>query len=389
MREVRLDGSPVAVTALIGALRAALDGSGPAVLPLAVGDERLRLAAAPGFPVEPGTALVVATSGSTGTAKGVELSSAALRASANATHERLGGPGGWLLALPAQHIAGVQVLVRSIMAGRDPVLLGTATGFRAKGFTEAAADLLGTEGPHYTALVPTQLGRLLDGDGLRALRAFDAVLVGGAATTPTLLRRALDAGVRAVTTYGMTETAGGCVYDGVPLAGVGMRIGDTGVIELSGPTLATGYRPAASSGVSTASAAAFARGWFRTGDLGRIRPDGTLEVLGRPDDVINTGGMKVAAAEVERVLTAQPGVAEACVVALPDPEWGQRVAAAVRPTHNGSPDADALRAAVRAELGAPAVPAVLRVVDALPLRGPGKVDRAAVAATLGRADPPG
>lgn len=371
MREVLVDGSPAAIAQLTRALRAALDGSGPAVLPLP---------ATPAKPVEgqvpAGTALVVATSGSTGAAKAVLLSASALRASAAATHARLGGPGRWLLALPAQHIAGVQVLVRSILAGHEPTIMPTTTGFRPRTFTEAAADVLAGDGPRYTALVPTQLARLVAdaGDGLAALRGFDAVLLGGAATPDGLLAGARDAGVRVITTYGMSETAGGCVYDGLPLDGVAMRIGSTGLIELTGPMLASGYlgRPAES-------AAAFAGGWFHTTDRGRLARDGRLEVLGRADDVINTGGVKVAAAAIERVLAVQRGVAEVCVVALPDAEWGELVAAAIVAGQGiRAPTEDELRVAVRRELGAAAVPKRLLFVTELPVRGPGKVDRAAV-----------
>jgi o-succinylbenzoate---CoA ligase len=381
MREVLVDGSPAAAGELLHALRAVLDGSGPAVLPLPANDPRLaevRSALAVDRPVEPGTAVVVTTSGSTGDAKGVLLSAGALRASATATHDRLGGPGRWLLALPANHIAGLQVLVRSIVAGREPVVMGGAAGFRSRVFTEAASDVLGDTGPHYTALVPTQLTRLLadGGDGLRALRAFDAVLLGGAATPGALLVRAIEAGVNVVTTYGMTETAGGCVYDGVPLAGVRVRIGSGERIELSGPMLAHGYRMRVPE-----TEAAFAGGWFRTDDLGRLHRDGSLEVLGRADDVINTGGLKVSAAVVEGVLAAQHGVAEACVVGLPDREWGHVVAAAVVPADE-PPDEAALLDAVRVSLGGASVPKVLRFVGELPLHGPGKVDRAAVAAVL-------
>ncbi|HEU5472000.1 MAG TPA: o-succinylbenzoate--CoA ligase [Actinophytocola sp.] len=386
MRHVPVDGSPAAAGALLAALRAALTGSGPPVLPLPAGKDRLLAELAPGEPVEPGTALVVATSGSTGSAKGVVLSAAALSTSASATHERLGGPGRWLLALPAGHIAGVQVLVRSVLAGTEPVLLDLSAGFDAAAFAAAAAGMTGR--PRYTALVPTQLGRLLAGAGGPALRSFDAVLLGGAPAPAGLLDRARAAGVAVVTTYGMTETAGGCVYAGVPLAGAAVRIGPDGLVQLAGPMLATGYRLR-----PVETAAAFACGWFRTSDLGRLRPDGTLEVLGRADDLINTGGLKVAPGAVERVLAAQPGVAEACVVGLPDPEWGQRVVAAVVCSAEcgpgggpgggtGRPDPAALCAAVRAELGPAAVPKAIRFVDRLPLRGPGKVDREAVAASF-------
>lgn len=364
IRTVALDGSPVGVARLLTALRAALDGTGPAVLPLPAGE------AGPDQPELPDTAAVVLTSGSTAGAKGVELSGAALTASATATHARLGGPGRWLLALPAQHIAGVQVLVRSILAGHEPVVMDISAGFRTQAFGVAARS----GAARYTALVPTQLARLLDSAARPALREFDAVLIGGAASAPALLDRARSEGVRVVTTYGMTETAGGCVYDGVPLDGVEVRIGAGGRLELTGPVLASGYL-----GLPEQTAAAFAGGWFRTSDLGRLRADGTLEVLGRADDVINTGGVKVSAAAVERAIAAVAGVSEVCVVGLPDPEWGQRVAAAVVASVR---DETAIQDAVRAALGAAAVPRTIRFVDRLPLRGPGKVDRAAVAASF-------
>jgi O-succinylbenzoic acid--CoA ligase len=363
--------TPVDNSAIVTAIAAALDG-GPAVLPLSATDPRateLRAAMAPEKPVLAGTAVVVATSGSTGAAKGVELSAAALTASATATHARLGGAGQWLLALPAHHIAGVQVLVRSLLAGHAPVIRGSQT------FADAVASMTGPR--RYTSLVPTQLLRLLDDPaGLDALRTFDAVLLGGAAAPEPLLTRARAAGVTISTTYGMSETAGGCVYDGTPLDGVRVRVGHdidspAGTVHLAGPVLATGYRldPAAT-------AAAFAGGWFRTTDLGELRPDGTLEVLGRADFMINTGGVKVAPAAVEAVLTAQPGVAEASVVDLPSEEWGQLVAAAVVPVDPADPpEVSALRAAVRERLGGPAVPKLVRFTDHLPLRGPGKVDR--------------
>ncbi|MPZ83912.1 MAG: AMP-binding protein [Actinophytocola sp.] len=364
VRVIVLDG-PSGVGSLVDALRSVLDGIGPAVLPLSAADPRfaeLRERMAPDRPVEPGTAVIVATSGSTGEAKGVLLSAAALRASAAATHARLGGPGRWLLPLPAQHVAGVQVIARSLLAGAEPVVLG------AQAFADAA-DQLGS-GRRYTSLVPTQLSRLLATD-LEALRSFGAVLLGGAATPAPLLERARAAGVRVVTTYGMSETAGGCVYDGFPLDGVGVRL-SAGVVELSGPMLASGYRLA-----PAATAASFVDGWFRTTDLGALRPDGSLEILGRADFVINTGGVKVAPSAVEAVLTAQPGVAEACVVDLPSVEWGQLVAAAIVPAGPAPAVADLLDA-VRAALGGPAVPKLVRFADALPQRGPGKVDRSAV-----------
>ncbi|GHF72441.1 O-succinylbenzoic acid--CoA ligase [Amycolatopsis bartoniae] len=376
MREVLVDGS---VDELRKAVADALDG-GTAVLPLAPGSTGLRDAMAPEQPVEPGTAVIIATSGSTGEPKGVLLSADALRASALATHQRLGGPGHWLLATPAQYIGGLQVIVRSLLAGTTCAALPPGH-FDGELFASAAAAVLAEDGPRYTALVPTQLTRILDGGGrgLDAARAFDAIIIGAAATSAALRERALDAGVRIVPAYGMSETASGCVYDGVPLDGVEVRIGTDDRVLIAGPVLTHGYRLR-----PDLTAEALVDGWFRTGDRGRL-VDGRLEVLGRLDDVINTGGVKVPAAAVERALGAVAGVREACVVGLPDAEWGQVVAAAVVAEE---PVAEAdLRAAVRAEVGAPAVPKRFAFVDALPLRGPGKVDRAAVVshvfATLG------
>ena len=270
------------------------------------------------------------------------------------------------------------MIVRALLAGAPPVVQDLRGGFRPAGFTAATARL--GPGRRYTSLVPTQLLRLLDAGGaaLDALLGYDAVLVGGAALDAGLRARADAAGARVVATYGMTETAGGCVYDGVPLDGVRIGLDEDGRIVIGGPTLAAGYLDD-----PEATAAGFVGCGdgreFRTGDLGRWG-DGRLEVLGRVDDVIVTGGEKVAPAAVERVLTAQPGVRAACVVGLPDPEWGAIVGAAV--VVEGTPALDELRAAVRAALGRAAVPRVLHTVDALPLRGIGKPDRAAVARLL-------
>ncbi|MFD5824233.1 o-succinylbenzoate--CoA ligase [Lentzea sp. NPDC060358] len=311
--------------------------------------------------------LGVPTSGSTGEPKTVLLDADALTSSAHATHERLGGSGTWLLALPTNHIAGVQVLVRSIIAGTTPGVLDPTGGFRAMGFAQAARPVLEVPGRHYTALVPTQLSRLVvgEGPGLEALRQFDGVLIGGAATPPKLLQQARELGVQVVTTYGMSETAGGCVYDGEPLPDVLVRTDD--LIEISGPVLALGYR---------GDPEPFGE-WFRTGDLGRLR-DGRLEVLGRADDVIVTGGEKVPPVLVERALATVEGVLEACVVGVPDDEWGQVVAAVVV-TRGEQPSLDELKAVVARAVGRAATPKLVKFVHELPLRGPGKVDRTAVA----------
>jgi O-succinylbenzoic acid--CoA ligase len=354
--------------ALVPALRNALDGSRPlAVLPTgppAVVDAA-RAALRPDQPVEGGADLVVVTSGSTGSARAVLLTADAIRASASATLERLGGPGSWLLALPVSAIAGLQVACRSLLAGRVPVVLGEHEPLAA------AAARLPDGDRRYLSVVPTQLRRWLDAEP-DALRRFHAVLVGGAAADPGLLDRARAEEVAVVTTYGMTETAGGCVYDGVPLAGVAVRVTDG--VELSGPVLALGYRCD-----PDATEAAFADGWFRTRDAGALGADGRLTVHGRLDDVVISGGVNVAPQAVEAALRQHPDVADAVVFGRPDDEWGQRVVAAVVPAAGAAPDLAALRRWVAVRLGAPAAPRELHLVDAVPLLHTGKPDRRSVA----------
>lgn len=378
LRVVPVDGSPQGVAELTAALEAAVSGTGPAVLPVP--------AAVPPTPPVPAVpaevAVVVATSGSTGEPKYVALTGAALRASARATEARLGGPGRWLLALPAEHVAGIQVLLRAVLSGSEPVVQDVREGFRPAGLARATGRF-----PHgarrYTSLVPTQLARILDDDGAarHALGGYGAVLVGGAALDPGLRARARAAGIAVVTTYGMSETCGGCVYDGVPLDGVTVGIEptgadpDTGRVLLGGPTLAAGYL-----GGPAADPRAFEGGRFRTGDLGRWR-DGHLTVLGRVDDMVNTGGEKVAPAAVERALLTVSGVRAACAVGLPDPEWGQIVAVMVV-TDDPGPDDDTLRRAVRAAEGRAAVPRILTRAGRIPERGIGKPDRVSVARAL-------
>jgi o-succinylbenzoate---CoA ligase len=348
-------------------VRAALAGRAPlAVLPAgpAMVVENARRVLRPEEPLEPGADFVVGTSGSTGAGRGVLLSAEAVRASAAATLDRLGGPGGWLLALPVSAVGGLQVLCRGLVAGRSTTVL-------QDGETLGAALERMPPGRRYLSFVPTQLHRYLAAEPA-ALRAFDGVLVGGAATDPELLARSRDAGVAVVTTYGMTETAGGCVYDGAPLDGVRVRVREG--IELAGPVLALGYRldPAATE-------AAFAAGWFATRDAGSLDADGRLTVHGRLDDVVISGGVNVAPQAVEAALREHPDVADAVVFGRPDDEWGQRIVAAVVPAAGAEPALTPLRAWVTDRLGAPAAPRELHVVPAVPLLHTGKPDRRAVA----------
>lgn len=382
-----------------------------------------------------GVDMVLRTSGSTtGTGKLVGVSMDALVASARATHKRLGGPGIWVLALPAYHAAGVQVLVRAAVAGThvfnaykeggfdpqhlaqvidaacaaaadcdagssfdDDAVSSCAGGAGGEAEGALAADDSGRACPVYTSLVPTQLRRALDDEQLRgALARLDAVLIGGAAADAQLLEQAKAAGIRVVTTYGMSETCGGCVYDGQPLPGVSMDVDQaTGAIWLSGPMLATGYlgdeERTRRCFVSRPQAGEPARRWFITSDRGHI-VDGRLQVLGRLDDVIISGGIKVEPGPIEALLALNPLVSECAVVGLPDLQWGQVVTAVVVPASMpglGRVNEGAILAQIRVyleqKLSGAQCPKQVLLADALPYKGIGKVDRRALAQSLARA----
>ncbi len=389
------------VLEVLPALRAAVGGTGPALAPHPAGEPAPDLPPA-GMPsgMPSGTALAVGTSGSTGLPKRALLTTAALHASADATHEYLGGPGQWLLAMPAQHIAGLQVLLRSLRVGLPPVVADLRDGFGAAAFAGAVGGLDRTS-RHYVSLVPTQLRRLLqdsdrgrrgqsrgagrDSRGADLLRRFDAVLLGGAPCPPALLQRAADSGVRVVTTYGMSETAGGCIYDGRPLAGTHVRLGAGGRVSLGGATIAAGYL-----GRDDLTAAAFSTDtdgtrWFHTDDVGELDVTGRLRLLGRVDDLINTGGLKVAPRLVEQALVSElTTVVEAVVVGTDHPQWGQAVSAAVVLTEGADPPTvTEVRGRLRGILPEHALPRRLLTLEALPLRGPGKPDHAAIRAAFG------
>ncbi|MFT7021149.1 MAG: O-succinylbenzoic acid--CoA ligase [Rhodococcus sp. (in: high G+C Gram-positive bacteria)] len=378
LREMSVPTGP-AVAELLPQLSSILDGNSDdgnseAVLPVPAGDEReagrLRGALSPGSPIQPEAALVVATSGTTGTPKGAMLSADALRASGTATHDRLGGPGSWLLALPAHHIAGLQVLLRSVLAGTRPEILDVSDGFDPSQLPAAVARM---SGRRYTSLVPTQLVKALgDPAATEALAELDAVLLGGAATPVPLRERAEAAGINVVRTYGMSETAGGCVYDGVPLRGVEIWIVD-GRVVLGGSTVALGYR-----GMPNHPAFADA-GRFRTDDAG-VLTDGVLSITGRLDEAISTGGLTIVPQVVEAAVATHPAVRECAVVGLPDERLGERVAVAI--VASAAVTLADLRAHVALTLDATAVPRELYIVETLPTKGPGKIDRSALRAAL-------
>lgn len=388
-----LEPLPLAPTAdsVAGALPALsdlLDGHG-ALLPVAPGDPTglagLMDAGTAGRPVRAGT-LVASTSGSTGTPKGAQLRSENLAASAEATagwaaSATGAAPGPWLLVLPPHHIAGIQVILRSLAAGHAPVVYEEPR-FTAAGFTAATRALRHTHpgADLHTSLVPTQLGRLLDDpDGTAALAEYAAVLVGGAAAQPALVERARAAGLRIILTYGSSETAGGMVYDGEALPGTTADIEDPdatglGRVLLGGPTVADGYRNVS----GDAEQDAFPRsGVFRTSDLGRVDDaTGLLDIVGRSDGAVNSGGLKILPEQVEAALAAAGY--RGCAGGVPDPEWGEAVAVAVEIPGRDAGDevTGEIRAALRTA-GAPAqlIPRRAFAVPDLPQTGPGKLDR--------------
>lgn len=361
--------------AILPALADALEDRSPALLPVPADDARdralLTTALRAGEPIDDDVAVVVATSGTTGTPKGAMLTAVALRASAEATHNRLGGPGQWLLALPAEHIAGLQVLVRSLIAGTTPVAI--APNF-APADLVAAIDQMDPGTRRYTAMVAAQLAKVLHHDeATAALARLDAVLIGGGPIPAAVAEPAVAAGINVVRTYGMSETAGGCVYDGFPLDGVRVRLDDSRIL-LGGPVLAKGYR-------NPVWPDPFAEpGWFRTDDYGLIDESGALRVLGRVDDAISTGGLTVLPQVVEAAVNTHPAVAESVVFGVPDDRLGQRVVAAlVLKPGAEAPSVDDLRTHVARTLDRTAAPREIHILTRLPRRGIGKVDRRALA----------
>lgn len=416
--------------AVLDALRLALDGTGPAILPRRVEAD---VATIDGELLEPGAGedaeslalpadapadacLIIETSGSTAAPKRVVLTARALRASDAATYRRLDELARreqasseafptrqWLLALPVEYVAGAQVLARSIAAGTEPVAMPEGP-FTAEAFLAACREMTGDR--RYCSLVPAQLLRLLEaaegvlgegadsaaepslaGELAEAVRGFDAILVGGQSTPPEARARAEALGWPVVTTYGSSETSGGCVYLGEPLPGVLARE-EGGEILLSGPTLALGYLDD-----PERTADRFieidGRRWYRTGDAGSVETDAAgrvrVRVTGRLDDVIISGGEKVLLGAVEGIVRGMPGLEEAVVIGAPSAEWGEVpvvVAAGDADAGNDTAFLEAVRDAVGASLGRAARPSAIRRLEAMPLLPSGKPDRRAIAALL-------
>ena len=308
------------------ALAAALDGSGPALAfsPTALTEVNSKVA------------IVLATTGSTGKPKEIQLSADALIKSAELSNAFLGATAGdtWSLHLPLTHIAGINVLLRSLVLGTE-IASSQAT---------------------FTAIVPTQLHRALNGDGalLKELQNCKAVLVGGAASSPALLEEARKNSINAVTTYGSTETSGGCIYSNQPLPEVEVRISALGLLEISSPTLAEGVAQ---------------NGWYTTADLAEIR-DGKVFIQGRSDDVIISGGENISLSQVESVLSSISD--QIIAIGVPSAEWGQELV--LLTTEKLS--LERIKTALVSELGKFASPKSIVEIDAIPLKGIGKPDRA-------------
>ena len=389
-------------------------------------------------------ALVVGTSGSTGSPKQTALSVRALRASARATERFFAdcpsadsakpqravseAPAQWLLALPAHYVAGAQVLARSVLAGTTPVVAASITdgvSFTPEVFLNAAERLSCAR--RFVSLVPTQVHKLLEAaeaspalgsEIYDALGQFTGILLGGAPASASLLAAARELGLNVVTTYGSAETAGGCVYSGVALPGVRLRVipEDAGLADspvvagaeaagriwLGGEHLASGYLGDSARTASHFFVDAHGCRWYRTDDYGSLVPpapntpeDGgapALSVLGRSDDVIITGGVKVSSHAVAAVLESHPAVREAAVMGIPDARWGSAVAAAITlrnlPEHYGADAAETARQLQQlcgAQLGAAGVPKVVRIVPDFPAASTGKPDRLAIYSMLCKA----
>jgi O-succinylbenzoic acid--CoA ligase len=309
-----------------------------------------------GRPADPGVALIVPTSGSSGRPRLVELTRAAVEAAVSASLRALEAEAGdgWVSCLPFAHIGGLLVLLRGVLGGA-PLL------FRAPGELEPVA------GFPFVSVVPTQLVRTLDA-GVE-FRGYRALLVGGGGMDAALRSRLAAAGAPCVVTYGLTQSCGGIVYDGTPLPGVSVRIDEGGEIQLGGPTLLRGYRDGSAAGLT-------ADGWLPTGDAGRLDGDGRLHVHGRLDDLIVTGGENVWPGDVEAALRSHPAVTDCAVFGRPDPSWGQRVVAAVVPRDRAVPPTlEELRDHVGALLGRHQAPRELVLVESLPRTALGKLQR--------------
>lgn len=326
--------------------------------------------------------LVVPTSGSSGPSNLVCLTNEALRASADATNKYLGGEGRWVTVLPLAHIAGIQTVLRSTFAGHSP-FIALSKHFSPTQFARTVEDARADTPSHiplYCSLVSAQLSMMLEGGHAASLKNLDAILVGGGFVADGLLERASSLNLRVVTTYGMTETGGGCVYDGRPLEGTRVSSSVDGRLLITGPTLMAGYLDEKSPWVTLGGET-----WFETSDVGYVSEDGRVHLSGRSDDLVKTGGMKVNMADVARVASTMPGVRAAHVLALPDAKWGRVVVAVVETNLEPGVAGPLVVDQVRSELGGASAPRYVATTRELPKTSLGKVDRRAAEQVAERA----
>lgn len=384
---------------LLPALAAALDGTGPAIAPVPVVSASVSATYITSVlqavraddrdaPLESDeVALVLATSGSTGNPKGVLLTAPQLTALTVHVHGPVATPQ-WIVALPVTSMAGVNVVVRALASGREPVAMesvGGAAPFTPSAFHSAVTAATASTDDVRVSLVPAQLARLLsDEAGVEGLRACRQVLVGGAATRAALIAMSGDLGIVVTTTYGSTETSGGCVFDGRPLPGVSVTsTGSPGVLTIRGPTVALGYR-----GDPRLTAERFTDGGFVTPDLGTVDADGAVDLMGRADDIVTIKGVNVSPAAVERTIADLPDVVAAAAVAI-DVD-GEPLLCAFIEVREEAPDVErAVVEAVSERLGAIARPRRIHRVARLPHLPNGKVDRPLLRRWASEDDRPG
>jgi O-succinylbenzoic acid--CoA ligase len=385
-------GGVLKLASLIGP---ALDGSGPAIAPMAAGPEfivKQTLEALhpddANYPLESDDiAIVSATSGSTGTPRGVLLSQQALAASATAFGNRFGTNNRWVVSMPVHRIAGIMVLTRSWFHNSpfeiDPSVGGART-FEAAAFaatTMRAVRQSSNDGRALmVSLVPTQIARLLESGsvGIEALQSYDLVLSGAAATPQPMLNKMRELGIKVSISYGMTETCGGCVFDGRPLDGVNISLGtqddaEPGRVTISGSVAASGYRLR-----PDLDAVSFISGQVQTHDVGKLDSQGLLHILGRLDDVVIVGGVNVALSAVESMIRHHPAIEDVAVIDLQDELWGS-IPIAYVVTRNHVPDTSILiseiQSTIKDQIGRAAVPRTVQFVASLPMLDSGKIDR--------------
>ena len=337
-----------------------------------------------------GIDLVLASSGSSGEPHLVGLSIEALLASVKATHSVLDGPGRWILALASHHIAGAQVLMRAAATEISPQIVDCTHGFNPQDLLPAIAGATSDpELPGYLSLVPTQLATCLDAGGevLAAMAKLHTILIGGSRLDPALRARAEEAGLTIIESFGMTETCGGCVYDGIPLPGIMVRTLEWDGAErvaIAGPVLLTRYLDQDSTFHDEAGTR-----WFISGDTGLIDAGGRLKVMGRADDMIISGGLNIPPIRVDDALKNVPGVKDAWSVGLDDEKWGQVLSCLIVPEDMTSfpPPAQfvehwghTIREAVANQIGRPQAPHRIIFVPEIPQLSSGKVNRLAARA---------